>query len=98
MLEAQQEDKNHGNTATQSQSTDKVAPHWDPEDLVQEPVEDLADQAMDGMEALVQVLIEHPPQAQGTQVYLVVGADPNQVQVAELNQVQWASLKAGLQV
>ena len=93
LLEALQARKNHGNTATQSQSTDKVAPHWDPKDLVQqEPVEDLADQAMDGMQAMVLVRGSHSPQAQETQVYLVVGANLHQVQDAELNQVQWASL------
>ena len=94
-------DKYHGNTATQSQSTDKVAPHWDPKDLVQEPVEDLADQAMDGMQAMILVLGSHPPQAQETQganLHRLQVAGLYQVEDAELNQVQWASLKAGLQV
>ena len=33
LLEALQARKNHGNTATQSQSTDKAEPLWDPKDL-----------------------------------------------------------------
>lgn len=101
MLEAQQACKNHGNTSTQSQSTDKVAPHLAPKDLaglelVWDPVDGLEDQAMDGI--LVQGA--HLPQVVGTQVHHVMGA--NHVQGAQLNQALvhqlWATVKAGLQV
>ena len=83
LLEAQQVGKNHGNTSTQSQSTDKVAPHLD---LVQHPVDDLGDEAMDGILVLVQMLGAHLPQ--------VLGAQLNQALVHQL----WATMKAVLQV
>ena len=107
MLEASQADKNHESTSTQSQSTDRVAPHWDPKDLagldlVQDPVDGLADQAMDGIPTLVPALGAHLPQELGAQVHQVVGADLHQVEGAQLDQEQihqlWATLKAGLQV
>ena len=105
MLEASQADNNHESTSTQSQSTDRVAPHWDPTDLagldlVQDPLDDLADQAMDGIPALDPAVGAHLPQE--LQVHQVVGADLHQVEGAQLDQEQihqlWATLKAGLQV
>ena len=102
MLEAQQACKNHGNTSTQSQSTDKVAPDLAPKDLVVldlvwDPVDDLEDQAMDGILALVRMLGAYLPQVLGTQVLQVVGANHVQLNQALVHQL-WATMKAGLQV
>ena len=96
LLEAEQACKNHGNTSTQSQSTDTVAPHlapkdWAALDLVWDPVDDMEDLL------LVWMLGAHLPQVLGTQVL-----DANHVQGAQLNQALvhqlWATMKAGLQV
>ena len=101
MLEAQHACKNHGNTSTRSHSTDKAAPHLDPKDLagldlVWDSVDDLENQAMDGILAPVRMLGTHLPQVLGTQVHHVVGG--KHAQGAQLNQALWATMKAGRQV
>ena len=68
LLEALQARKNHGNTATQSQSTDKAEPLWDPKDLT-------------GCLARVQVLGEHLHQVLEAEVQ---GGQLNQVMVDQL--------------
>ena len=68
LLEALQARKNHGNTATQSQSTDKAEPLWDPKDLT-------------GCLARVQVLGEHLHQVLEAEVQ---GGQLNQVLVDQL--------------
>ena len=94
VLEAQQVGKNHGNTSTQSQSTDKVAPHLD---LVQQPVDVLGDPSMDERLALVHMLGAHLPQVVGTQVHQVLCARHAQLNQALVHQL-WATMKAVLQV
>ena len=76
LLEALQARKNHGNTATQSQSTDKAEPLWDPKDLT-------------GL-ARVRVLGEHLHQVLEAEVQggQVQGGQLNQVLVDQL----WATL------
>ena len=68
LLEALQARKNHGNTATQSQSTDKAEPLWDPKDLT-------------GCLARVQVLGGHLHQVLEAEVQ---GGQLNQVMVDQL--------------
>ena len=68
LLEALQARKNHGNTATQSQSTDKAEPLWDPKDLT-------------GCLARVQVLGEHLHQVLEAEVH---GGQLKQVLVDQL--------------